>query len=587
MFRKRTGGMEKRKKRSLSTEITLLTVLVSVCTILLLGSALIGIFFFFFSKKAEEDMEYMLENTGQQFQDKIQFIGDGAVSVRHNIVLRDFFQKNHYDEKEIETQLSYSIDLFSERNMVGQREPFVTDVYLFNNKNEFVKEHYYPMTVAAAKEMDGEYGELYRRFRESGQQYASLAREGELDIYFQVYDDDMKRMGACIVIVNPSAAADIFREMETYRNGSWMIAGGGVILSAGGDGEVCEEMGRMEAGYAGGASIGGVRMLYSSEQCGFGIRAAVAVGFSNIYTILKPTLLIFLGIFLLALMLVAVAAFGIGYRFTRPLKEMAEGIRSFGQEDFDGRMEDFAIEEFHDISVVFNEMADRIKYLVTQVYEKQLLATKSQVKFLQAQINPHFQYNIMSMLSLKAKIAGNEELYQCLTAFSKLIQGKIFRGKEIKIPLSDEIELVNFYLFLQNSRFQDKISYEIRYSSDAVKRDRIPRLLIEPLVENAVSHGLEPKEGNGHILIDIYEQEGRLHIVVEDDGVGFDPSETEELEQRTGRKPEETVHTHTGLANTERLLQILYGEGYRMELAGEKGKGTRVEIELPIERQER
>lgn len=80
---------------------------------------------------------------------------------------------------------------------------------------------------------------------------------------------------------------------------------------------------------------------------------------------MKPTLLIFLGIFLLALMLVAVAAFGIGYRFTRPLKEMAEGIRSFGQEDFDGRMEDFAIEEFHDISVVFNEMADRIKYLVT------------------------------------------------------------------------------------------------------------------------------------------------------------------------------------------------------------------------------
>lgn len=585
MFWKRARGMEKLKKRSLSTEITLLTVLVSVCTILLLGSALVCIFFFFFSQKAKVDMEYLLENTSQQFQDKIQFIGDGAVSVRHNIVLRDFFQKNHYDEKEIETQLSYSIDLFAERNMVGQREPFVIGVYLFNNKDEYVKEHYYPMTVAAAKEMDEEYGELYRRFRESGQQYASLARDGELDVYFQVYDDDMKRMGACIVIVNPAAVADIFREMETYRNGSWMIAKDGVILSAGGNRKICEEMKRMDIGYAGEASMDGVRMLYSSEKCGFGIHAAVAVGFSNIYTILKPTLLVFLGIFLLALILVAVAAFGIGYRFTRPLKEMAEGIRSFGQEDFDGRMEDFTIEEFHDISVVFNEMADRIKYLVTQVYEKQILATKSQVKFLQAQINPHFQYNIMAMLSLKAKIAGNEELYQCLTAFSKLIQGKIFRGKEIKIPLSDEIELVNFYLFLQNSRFQDKISYEIRYGSEAVKEDRIPRLLIEPLVENAVSHGLEPKEGDGHILIDMYEQGDRLHIVVEDDGVGFDPSETQELEQKTGRRPEEMAHTHTALENTERLLRILYGENYRLELKGEKGKGTRVEIELPIETQ--
>lgn len=441
------------------------------------------------------------------------------------------------------------------------------------------------MTVAAAAEMDREYGELYRHFRESGQQYASLSRDGELDIYFQVYDDDMKRMGACIVIVNPSAAADIFREMETYRNGSWLIAKDSVILSAGGDMEVCEEMRLMDTGYAGEASMGGIRMLYSSEKCGFGIHAAVAVGFSNIYTILKPTLLVFLGIFLLVLTLVAVAAFGIGYRFTRPLKEMAEGIRSFGQENFDGRMEDFSIEEFHDISVVFNEMADRIEYLVTQVYEKQILATKSQVKFLQAQINPHFQYNIMAMLSLKAKTAGNEELYQCLTAFSKLIQGKIFRGKEIKIPLSDEIELVNFYLFLQNSRFRDKISYEIRYGSEAVKEDRIPRLLIEPLVENAVSHGLEPKEENGHILIDIYEQEDRLHIVVEDDGVGFDPSKAEEAEQKTGRRPEENAHTHTGLENTERLLRILYGENYRLELKGEKGKGTRVEIELPIEKQ--
>lgn len=571
------------KKRSLSTEITLLTVLVSVCTILLLGSALIFIFFFFFSQKAEEDMEYILKNTSQQFQDKIQFIGDGAVAVRHNIVLRDFFKKNHYDEDEIEMQLSYSIDLFAERNMVEEREPFVTGVYLFNNKDEYVKEHYYPMTVAAAEEMDREYEELYRRFREGGKQYGSLARAEEMDLYFQVYDDDMRKMGACIVIMNPAAAIGIFEEITSYRNGSWMIAEDGVILSAGGNQGICEGMRSMEAGYMGEASIDGIRMLYSSEKCGFGIHAAVAVGFSNIYTILKPTLLVFLGIFLLALALVAAAAFGIGYRFTRPLKEMAEGIRSFGQEDFDGRMEDFSVEEFHDISVVFNEMADRIKYLVTQVYEKQLLATKSQVKFLQAQINPHFQYNIMSMLSLKAKIAGNEELYQCLTAFSKLMQGKIFRGKEIKIPLSDEIELVNFYLFLQNSRFQDKISYEIRYGSEAVKQDRIPRLLIEPLVENAVSHGLEPKDGDGHILIDIYEKGNRLHIIIEDDGVGFDPSEATEPGQKKERGPKEMVHTHTGLANTERLLHILYGENYRMELLGEKGKGTRVEIELPVE----
>ena len=82
-------------------------------------------------------------------------------------------------------------------------------------------------------------------------------------------------------------------------------------------------------------------------------------------------------------------------------------------------------------------MADRIEYLITEVYEKQLLATQSQVKYLQSQLNPHFQFNILAMLSLKAKMAGNEELYESLNAFSKLMQGKIFREKEIKIKVRE------------------------------------------------------------------------------------------------------------------------------------------------------
>ena len=82
-------------------------------------------------------------------------------------------------------------------------------------------------------------------------------------------------------------------------------------------------------------------------------------------------------------------------------------------------------------------MADKIEYLISQVYEKQLLAAKAQTKYLQSQINPHFQFNVLAMLSLKAKMAGNEEVYEGLRAFSKLTQGKIFREKEIKIKVSE------------------------------------------------------------------------------------------------------------------------------------------------------
>lgn len=572
------------KKRMLGTEITILTILTSICAILFLGIVLIMLFFFFFSRKTREDIEYILENTNQQFQGKIQFIEDGAVAVRHNVALRDFFQENHYNEKETETQLSYSIDLFSERNMVDQREPFVVSVYLFNRKGQYVREHYYPMTVSAAEDKDRQYEEFYRSFEESGKQYSSMVREGEIDFCFQIYDDEMRKMGVCIVTVYPEAASMLFQGIGIYNGSSWLVTGGRDVLLWGGESGLSEELADIESGFLGDLTLDRRKMLCSSEKCGFGIKATVAVRFSNIYTILKPTIFVFLGAFLIVLTLASAVAFGFGYRFTRPLKEMTEMIHSFGQEDFDVRMGDFSVQEFHDISVVFNEMAERIEHLVTQVYEKELLAARAQVKFLQAQINPHFQFNILAMLSMKAKMAGNEELYQGLSAFAKLMQGKIFRKKEIKIPLEEEIELVKFYLYLQNSRFSEKISYEIRYDSEEVRRDMIPRLLIEPLVENAVSHGLEPKDGNGNILVDIYEEGQELHIIVEDDGVGLEPEDLTARRKMEEESPEEIEHTHTGLENTRRLLHILYGEKCRLELSGKKGEGTRVEIVLPVER---
>jgi sensor histidine kinase YesM len=304
--------------------------------------------------------------------------------------------------------------------------------------------------------------------------------------------------------------------------------------------------------------------------------ASVSIGYYNIFTILGPALMSIVIALILVLALSPMFALRVGRRFLKPFENMAEEIQAFGEENLNARMQDFDIQEFHDISVVFNGMADHIEYLITQVYEKQLLATESQVKFLQAQIQPHFQFNILAMLSVKAKLADNEELYQLTNAFSKLIQGKIFREKEIKITLADEMELVEFYLFLQKGRYNEKLNYSIYYGKDDVKECLIPRLLIEPLVENAVSHGLEPKSGVGHIDIQIFCQDGQLHVMVRDDGVGF---EIGKVEQKN-----ESEHTHTGIANTKRLLEILYKGNYQMHVDGQAGKGTCVEIILPEER---
>ncbi len=523
-------------------------------------------------------MNYYLTNTIQQFDDKIRYIKEGAISIRHNVVMEDFFGGEDYDKAEVQTQLTYCFDLFSQRNMVEQKIAFINHVYLFN-QNEFVRSTYYPTTLVSAAQTDAEYWQLHQAFKASKNQYRCYPDTEKIDICFRILDDKMETVGVCIVSMRNEAVINLFSSTEKYENSYWLVTDsyGSKICGVGNEKQT-SQLTWMTPSISDYIKLDGRTSLYRTCTNGFGIRTVIAIEESNIYAVLKPMIILFTFVMVLVLLVVTAVVLGVSYRLTRPLKQIATEIKSFGREDLNMRMRDFSVQEFHDISVLFNEMIARISRLNTQVYEKELLATRAQIKFLQAQLNPHFQFNILAMFSIKARLSGNEELYQGLHAFSKLMQGKIFREKEIKIPLATEIELVEFYLYLQKSRFPDKISYEINLSGRDIERCLIPRLLIEPLVENAVSHGIEPKCGNGQIKIDVCEREEKLYITVEDDGVGFDQDTYMQVHV------EKSDHTATGLANTMRLLKILYEDAYDIKITGKVSEGTRIEIVLPVER---
>lgn len=595
------------KKRTLKKELTTLMLLASACTLLSVCAAVLYVFFSFFVENTQEDIQYVLDQTSQQFQSHMQFIEDGAVSIRHNTTLDAFFEGAGYDAAEMASQLSYSMEVFSDRNMIHRQIPFVTSVYLFNDADGCIYEHYYASTLSAETKQENRYRSLQQQFKESRMQYACTLEEGHMDLFFRIYDDDMWEKGVGVAVISVEAVQAVLSETTVYSGSAWsVISGDDHVIASYGRPSVIEQLAGLEKVWSGSRSLSDCRVIGCAAVSGFGIRTVIAVGQENIFSVLKPTMLIFSVGLCVVLVITLFVAFGVSYRFTKPVTRMIESIRAFGKQDFDSRMGDSSIQEFHDIGMVFNEMADRIRYLIKQVYEKQLLAAQAQMKYLQAQINPHFQFNILAMLSLKAKMAGNEEVYEGLQAFSKLIQGKIFREKEIKIRVSEELEIVRFYLYLQKSRYQEKLSYEIIVEEEEIAQDLIPRLLIEPLVENAVSHGLEPKRGKGTVRVHLYERQetpeevfGRqdsrsaeaepemctmLHICVEDDGVGFDTEKLTENGFDTGRWDEKTGHTHTGLENTKRMLRILYGGQQRFYIHGGEGKGTKIEIILLAER---
>lgn len=568
-----------KKTYTLKRELTLLMIVTSVCTLLSVCAAVFYVFFSFFFQKTQEDIEYVLRYTSQQYEAHMQFIEDSVIAIRHNTVLDEFFQKEEYDLEEIEPQLSYSMELFSERNMVERQLPFVTGIYLFNNGNECIYEHYYATTLAAGREQKRKYEKLQQEFKGTSDQYACLSDEDELNIFFRIYDENMAEKGTGIVQISQSAVAKVLETVQLYHNGGWAVLDkNDQLLVSEGAPELVKKLQTSENSWSGTKDLEGAKVIGYGNPCGFGVRTVITVGYGNIFSILKPTLFIVLVGFVVVLGIAFLVSYAISYRFTKPVTRMIQSIQAFGKPDLNVRMEDSSILEFHDMGIVFNEMADRIEYLITQVYEKEIVAARSQVKYLQSQINPHFQFNILAMLSLKAKMAGNEEVYDGLNAFSRLMQGKIFREKEIKIKVKEELEIVQFYLYLQKSRYQAKLSYEVKLEDEKIGEDLIPRLLIEPLVENAVSHGLEPKQEKGNLQVLLYERE-MLYIWVKDDGVGVDQNQMKAEENK-----EKIPHTHVGWENTKKMLRILYGDHYKFQVWSEPGKGTEIEIAVPIER---
>lgn len=568
-----------KKTYTLKRELTLLMIVTSVCTLLSVCAAVFYVFFSFFFQKTQEDIEYVLRYTSQQYEAHMQFIEDSVIAIRHNTVLDEFFQKEEYDLEEIEPQLSYSMELFSERNMVERQLPFVTGIYLFNNGNECIYEHYYATTLAAGREQKRKYEKLQQEFKGTSDQYACLSDEDELNIFFRIYDENMAEKGTGIVQISQSAVAKVLETVQLYHNGGWAVLDkNDQLLVSEGAPELVKKLQTSENSWSGTKDLEGAKVIGYGNPCGFGVRTVITVGYGNIFSILKPTLFIVLVGFVVVLGIAFLVSYAISYRFTKPVTRMIQSIQAFGKPDLNVRMEDSSILEFHDMGIVFNEMADRIEYLITQVYEKEIVAARSQVKYLQSQINPHFQFNILAMLSLKAKMAGNEEVYDGLNAFSRLMQGKIFREKEIKIKVKEELEIVQFYLYLQKSRYQAKLSYEVKLEDEKIGEDLIPRLLIEPLVENAVSHGLEPKREKGNLQVLLYERE-MLYIWVKDDGVGVGQNQ-----MKAEEKKENIPHTHVGWENTKKMLRILYGDHYKFQVWSEPGKGTEIEIAVPIER---
>jgi two-component system sensor histidine kinase YesM len=219
------------------------------------------------------------------------------------------------------------------------------------------------------------------------------------------------------------------------------------------------------------------------------------------------------------------------------------------------------------------------------VYDKQIKLHEAELKAIYAQFNPHFLYNTLDSINWMARMHKADQISKMAIALGELLRFSIRRDEEF-IPIGEEIQQIRNYLMIQEIRYRDKFDAIIDVEP-GTEELRTLKLLLQPIVENAVTHGLEMKPDKGSLTIRIFRDAGRLCMEVQDDGIGMEAEQAEHLRRLVDTSATETTPYHglgtgIGFENVVRRLQLHFPGRHRLQLESELGEGTRVRIEIPI-----
>lgn len=243
-------------------------------------------------------------------------------------------------------------------------------------------------------------------------------------------------------------------------------------------------------------------------------------------------------------------------------------------------------DEISDLYGYLGTMIGDIQRLLAEIYQERLHAEQlktqqreAEFKVLASQINPHFLYNTLETIRMKARINHQAEIEELVKMLAKILRKNLRAGGQ-DVSIREEVELVESYLKIQQYRFEERIQYQIRLPEN-LQEYRVLPLILQPIVENSIIHGLETKEGIGHILIEVERVEDAILIAVEDDGLGISKDRLFEVQKEMESR--NLNRTHIGVSNVHQRLRLKYGENYGLTISSIEGKMTRIVIRIPEE----
>jgi len=290
-------------------------------------------------------------------------------------------------------------------------------------------------------------------------------------------------------------------------------------------------------------------------------------------------------VIIISLLLAVLLIYSFSSLISNRLLRLSKHITKVGTGNLGVAMEIDGKDEIGQLSRQFNSMVGNVNDLMNEVQEsneqKRLMEQKqNEIKFkmMASQINPHFLFNALESIRMEAHLKGETEIARIVRLLGKMMRSNLEVGSG-KTTIKDEIEMVQCYLDIQKFRYEDRLKYELQVDPEA-NRVRIPPLIIQPLVENAVIHGMDHKEEGTSIKVRVTASEGKLHVMTEDNGAGIS---LDKLQMIYGylNDTDEKDGGRIGLRNVHVRLQLTYGPEAGLIIYSEPGIGTRIEFSIP------
>lgn len=283
---------------------------------------------------------------------------------------------------------------------------------------------------------------------------------------------------------------------------------------------------------------------------------------------------------LIALSLATSIALILAISIARPISDLRTLMKKAEEGDLTVQFLEERQDEIGDLGHSFNAMMVEINNLLQLVYKEQKSKREAELKMLQSQINPHFLYNTLDTIQWMAMDNEGEEIIKIIESLTRVFRIGLSKGREM-ISLREEIQHVSSYLTIQKVRYSDRMDYTIDIE-ESILEEYVPKLILQPLVENSIYHGVKEKRGQGHISIEGKRIKDQIHLIVTDDGAGIEHEKLSLIRERLdGIKKRDQIIGY-GLFNVHERLQLTFGDAYNMVIKSVLGKGTEIRLIMTL-----